>query len=301
MSSGKSLDRYDQANVTFYVALWKRAGIDRDSFDNYWKDVHGPVCARLPGQHDYWQYHLGRAEGGIFPSIEGVKTVCSLQDQFHGIAELTFANPDDRQTWFRASTILMDDEHNIFSKAIGYTTSPGHSKTLVHKEQTSLRNGRSSGPRYHILIRKSSDKSVEQFRSFIHGTFAPALATIPEIAKLRYHLFDELDLSRPDAQGVAHSEPEQSQYHGAIEVAFANPLERERALASETYMHCMESISEFVDAYIPFPEMTAYTFVHEQAITMSGMRGAYTAQLIEDIGALNQLKVDITKLMMGTH
>ena len=296
----KALQHFNQESVTFYVALWKRSGIDRDSFDNYWKDVHGPVCARLPGQHDYWQYHLGMAEGGIFPAVEGVQTVCSLQDQFHGIAELTFSDPGKRQTWFQASTILMDDEHNIFSKAIGYTTSPGQSKTLIEKEESTLRNGESAGPRYHVLIRKSPQRTVDQFRDFIHSTLAPGLASIPEVLKLRYHLFDELDLSRPDAQGVAHSEPIESQYHGAIEIAFRNPLDRERALASSAYRDCTKNLNTYAVAFIPFPEVTAYTFVHHEEITMSGMRGAYTAQLIDDLGALNQLKPDITQLMMGS-
>jgi hypothetical protein len=296
----KHLDSFNQNSVTFYVALWKRSGINRASFDNYWKDVHGPVCARLPGQHDYWQYHLGPAEGGIFPAVEGVQTVSSVEEQFHGIAELTFLGPEQRQEWFQASTILMDDEHNIFSKAIGYTTSPGQSKTLVEKEESTLRNGLSTEPRYHLLIRKSPDQSVDRFREFIHGTLAPGLASIPEVLKLRYHLFDELDLSRPDAQGVAHSEPVESQYHGAIEIAFRNPLDRERALSSSKYLECTTDLKTYVSALIPFPEETAYTFVHHEMITMSGMRGAYTAQLIDDLGALNQLKDDITSLMMGT-
>ena len=285
--------------VTFYVALWKRAGIERSDFDNYWRDVHGPVCARLPGQHDYWQYHLNDAEGGIFPAIPGVQTVCKAEDQFYGIAELTFTSPAMRQTWFTASTILMDDEHNIFSKAIGYTTSPGNSQTLVNKEATTHRNGKSAGPRYHILIRKSSAQSVEAFRQHLREVVAPGLASIPEVLKLRYHLFDELDLSRPDAQGVAHSEPEQSQYHGALELAFSSPMDRERALSSASYEKATGQLSEFASAMIPFPEGTAYTFVHDESITMTGMRGAHTAQLIENLGALNQLKEDITKLMMG--
>ncbi|MGA9379639.1 MAG: EthD domain-containing protein, partial [Phormidium sp.] len=44
--------------VAFYVLLWKRKGISLELFDDYWRDVHGPVCARLPGQHQYWQFHV---------------------------------------------------------------------------------------------------------------------------------------------------------------------------------------------------------------------------------------------------
>ena len=58
-------------------------------------------------------------------------TATADEDQFDGIAELTFRSPADRQTWFDAAGILMDDEHNIFSKAIGYVTEPGNSRTYV--------------------------------------------------------------------------------------------------------------------------------------------------------------------------
>ena len=58
--------------VVFYVPLWIRSGITLDQFDNYWRDVHGPVCARLPGQMEYWQYHLSPYTGGIFPEIKNI-------------------------------------------------------------------------------------------------------------------------------------------------------------------------------------------------------------------------------------
>ena len=58
--------------VVFYVPLWIRSGITLDQFDNYWRDVHGPVCARLPGQMEYWQYHLSPYTGGIFPEVKNI-------------------------------------------------------------------------------------------------------------------------------------------------------------------------------------------------------------------------------------
>ena len=116
--------------MTFYVLLWKRKGISLAGFDDYWRDVHGPVCARLPGQFQYWQFHVAHNEGGIFPAGSGVSYSTADEDQFDGIAELTFRSLADRQTWFDAAGILMDDEHNIFSKAIGYVTEPGNSRDL---------------------------------------------------------------------------------------------------------------------------------------------------------------------------
>ena len=64
--------RDNDARLTFYVPLWKRNGITLGQFDDYWRDVHGPVCARLPGQYQYWQFHVAHNEGGIFPALGGV-------------------------------------------------------------------------------------------------------------------------------------------------------------------------------------------------------------------------------------
>lgn len=297
-SSSSSND--NQQEVTFYVALWKRAGISREDFDDYWRDVHGPVCARLPGQHCYWQYHLGPVEGGFFPAIEGVDMVCRGEDQFHGIAELTFRNPEQRQVWFKASAILMDDEHNIFSKAIGYTTSPGNSRTLVESQVPNDPNGPFPGVRYHVMLQKKADIADADFREHLSTQVFPALSEISQISRLRYHLFDELDLSRPDAQGVVHFEPKQTQYQAAFEIAFANPMDRELALASPAYARATAELGSYVSIMKPFPEWAAYTFVYDDAMTMAGMRGSSTAQLIDKLGATNQLRDDIRNLLVGS-
>jgi hypothetical protein len=285
-------------DVSFYVALWKRPGISRVQFDDYWRNVHGPVCARLPGQHEYWQYHLADLEGGFFPAIEGVEMVSHGPDQFHGIAELTFINPEQRQVWFQASTILMDDEHNIFSKAIGYTTSPGNSRTLVDRYPSNTPNGQFPGLRYHVMLQKRSEVSRDEFRDYLTNSVFPSLAKIAEVSRLRFHLFDDLDLSRPDAQGVVHSEPLETQFHGAFEIAFPSAMHREIALASSEYTEAMAQIGRYVSIFKPFPEANSYTFVYDDAMTMAGMRGSSTAQLIEDLGATNQLRDDIRQLIL---
>jgi hypothetical protein len=76
--------------VAFYVLLWKRKGLSLEMFDDYWRNVHGPVCARLPGQYQYWQFPLAHNEGDIWPSLDNIHYTSLEEDQFDGIAELTF-------------------------------------------------------------------------------------------------------------------------------------------------------------------------------------------------------------------
>jgi hypothetical protein len=291
--------RDKDARLTFYVLLWKRRGITLEHFDDYWRDVHGPVCARLPGQFQYWQYHVAHNEGGLFPAVEGVDGRTADDDQFDGIAELTFRSTADRQAWMNASTILMADEHNLFRKAIGYVTAPDNSRTLIDGIQLGEPNGGLDVVKFHVLVRKADQVGLGDFHQYLTEKFAPAAAGCPHVLKFRLHLFEPLDTGRPEAAGVVHDEPPEKQYHGAFEIGFRNALEREAFFASKAYATVAGGLSRFVQKLAPFPERNAYTFVYNGRMTVAGQRGSRPAEVIASLGALNQLKDDILDLVLG--
>ncbi len=293
--------RDKNAKVTFYVLLWKRNGITMDDFDNYWRDVHGPVCSRLPGQFQYWQFHVAHDNGGIFPAVPGVVfNETPAASQFDGIAELTFKSVEDRQTWFTAAGILMDDEHNIFSKAIGYVTDQGNSITYIDKIEDGDPNGGSGGPgirRFHVMVKKSETASVQDFRAYLKDTFAANVIKSDKVLKLRLHLFEPPDLSRPDAAGVAHSESENLLCQAAFEIAFKSGVDMENFFASKEYAAAVVNQAKFVKQISPFPERDAYAFVYNSKMTLTGRRGSRTADLITRLGAINQIRDDIANLI----
>ncbi len=291
--------RDQKGKVAFYVLLWKRDGISLELFDDYWKDVHGPVCARLPGQYQYWQFHVAHNEGGFWPSIPGLDSTREPQDNFDGIAELTFESEAERQSWFKAAGILMDDEGNLFKKGIGYTTSSGNSITYVDAIADGTPNGETGLVKFHVLLRKASGASIESFHHFLKERFAPIVVQSDAVLKFRLHLFDEVDTSRPDAEGVNHYEAPEKQYQAAYEIAFANHLERARFFASAEYATAVKEIDQYVRQVQPFPERTAFTFVYDGQMTLAGQRGAKVANLIADVGAVNQLQEDVTSLILG--
>ena len=290
--------RDQKGKAVFYVLLWKRKGISLELFDDYWRDVHGPVCARLPGQYQYWQFHLAPSEGGLWPTVKGIEYNCPEEDQFNGIAELTFETEADRDTWFKAAAILMDDEHNIFSKAIGYNTSPGNSITYIDGIPTGDPNGEEGVIKFHVMVKKADRVSVEAFRRYMTDSFAPAVIKNDSVLKFRLHLFEEVDNTRPDAAGVAHSEDPQKNYQAAFEIAFSNPLAMETFFASKEFAAAVKDQTKYVKEIFPFPERTAYTFVYDGKMTLAGQRSSSVAELIVDIGATNQLKEDIVSLML---
>lgn len=297
------MKRYDYSNrdengkVVFYVPLWKRAGITLEMFDDYWSNVHGPVCSRLAGQHQYWQFHLAKDEGGIWPQIDGIeyKTPCS--EQFNGIAELTFRSDDDRKAWFTSAGILMDDEHNLFSQAIGINTMTGNSITFVDGIEDGEPNGELGIIKLHVMIKQAKNVTKEDFRGYLKDNFAPNIVKSDYLLKLRLHMFEEVDNTRPPAAGVSHSQPEEEQFQAAIEIAFKNRLEMEKFFASEEYQGTIAEQAKYIKQISCFPERTAFTFIYEDKMTIAGLRGSKVANLIKNIGATNQLKDDIVKLV----
>ncbi len=293
--------RDQKGKVAFYLCLWKRKSISVELFSDYWRNVHGPLCARLPGQHQYWQFHVANSDGGIWPTVGGVDYTCTEEDQFTGIAELTFESEADRDIWFKSAAILMDDERNIFSKAIGYNTSFGNSKTYIDTISTGEPNGELGIIKFHVMVKKSDAVSVEAFRRYLTDSFAPAVIQSDSVLKFRLHLLDEVDTSnsRPDVAGVSHYEAPEKQYQAAFEIAFANPLEMETFFASKEYTFAVQDLAKYAKQVLPFPERSAYTFVYDSKMTLAGQCSSKVADLIVKAGATNQLKPDIVSLMNG--
>ncbi|MBM2815572.1 MAG: Ethyl tert-butyl ether degradation EthD [Ignavibacteria bacterium] len=291
--------RDENAKVVFYVPLWKRDGITLDTFDDYWSNVHGPVCSRLPGQHQYWQFHVAHSDGGMWPTLDGISYNTQEAEQFDGIAELSFRSDDDRKTWFQAAGMLMDDEHNIFSKAIGYNTATGNSITYVDGIENPIPNGAQDLIKLFVTFKQSSSVGVVDFRNFLSKKFAPALAKSDYLLKLKLHMFEEVDNTRPPAAGVAHAQPESEQFQAIIEIAFKNRFFMERFFASNEYNETIADQPKYFKQISAFPQRTAFTFVQDDEITLAGMRGSKVADLILNIGATNQVREDIIALMMN--
>ncbi|MEH2404897.1 EthD domain-containing protein [Nostoc sp.] len=203
--------------VAFYVFLWKRKGISLELFDDYWRNVHGPLCARLPGQHQYWQFHLANNHNGsLWPRVSGIDYTYQPEDQCDGIAELTFETESDRQAFFQSSDPLIADEHNLFNKAVGYNTNYGNSQTFIDGIPTGEPNGKVDGLKFHVMVKKADDVNLAAFCQHLTGYFTPTILQSDAVLKFRLHLFDEIDNSRPNITGVSHLEPLEKQYQAAF-------------------------------------------------------------------------------------
>ncbi len=65
------------------VVLTKKPDLSRDEFRRYWREVHGPMGARMPGVRKYVQNHV-LADGA----------------PFDGVAEMWFESPETMRVAF---------------------------------------------------------------------------------------------------------------------------------------------------------------------------------------------------------
>ena len=48
--------------INTYTTVLRRPQVPHAVFALYWRDVHGPLCSRVPGLAWYVQYHLDREQ-----------------------------------------------------------------------------------------------------------------------------------------------------------------------------------------------------------------------------------------------
>ena len=116
-----------------YGVLRKLAGLPRDLFADYWRDVLGPLCARLPGINYYVQHHFSQDHwANLWPLPDGVHRMDVVLD---GAAEIGFADIDGLNRYAEANPVLFGDVFHLFEHIVAYNLPLG-SHTLVDREPT---------------------------------------------------------------------------------------------------------------------------------------------------------------------
>jgi hypothetical protein len=287
-----------QIETLFYTPLKGRTGLSKENFYLYWKDVHGPICARLPGLWQYKQFHLARDSGGVWPAPAGVSRSTPDDEQIDGIAELSFRSTVDRQAWVDAGAPLMLDEQNCFDETIGYLVTEHRARTYVDRIPQKAPNGPVGVARYHVLLKRAERATSDELRGYL-TEFAETVARDERVLKFRLHLLDDYTKPAPPAPNVFHNPSNERQIHAAFEIAFASRLELAEFLAGPRYGAASEGMGRYVRQLSLFAENEAYSLVEEGAPTLMGVRSPSVARTIVAAGAVSNLSDDVMRLMLG--
>lgn len=255
--------------INTYTTVLRRPGVPHELFATYWRDVHGPLCARLDGLGWYVQHHLSREQDAhLWPIIEGVKPLEGYV--LDGGVEIGFLSAEDQQRFQKASAILFSDEQNMFDETLAYDV-PDGSSTLMDRLPEPSPNETSTLDRLHLHFHLNRD-NLAAAREAI-DTLARDLAGLDEVLKLRLHLAQPYDNEQPapPAPDVAH-------------------------YASERFKAITHGISAHVSHITPFAVSGVYTYVRDGVMTTAGIRGSRQAELIRQLGAINQTQPEVETL-----
>ena len=280
-----------------YGVLRKLAGLPRDLFADYWRDVLGPLCARLPGVGYYVQHHFSPDHlANLWPLPDGVDRMDVTLD---GAAEIGFADIDGLKRYAEASPVLFGDVFHLFEHIVAYSL-PRGSHTLLDCEADGIPNGPDRLYRLHLHLSGGSGDGFQPWLS----EWARHLASSPAVRKLRLHLpepYDNAHPSPPSPDGD-HRVSDERKDIGVIEIGFASALTAREFCESEAYRATIEDQRRYLRSVGAFLVTGVYTYVRDGVITTAGLRGSRTAELIKRIGAVNQTRDDVTRrFVQGRH
>ena len=289
-------DRDRTIAVNSYTTVLGRASVPEEAFRAYWRDVHGPLCSRLPALGFYVQHHFARRrDAHLWPLPEGVTALEGYV--LDGAVEIGWPSAEAQEEFQGASGILFSDEQNVFEETVAYAL-PAGSTTVVDRQVDPVPNGTDAYDRAHVHFSPRDGRAAE-LADLVRGEIGRLAAASPDVVKVRVHAPQPHDNSTPNppAPDVAHTVPDARVAPVVLEIAFTDPLARRRFLATETFEATLARQGELAAAITAFPVSGVFTFVRDGELTTAGLRGSRVAELIDDLAAANQVADDVRHLM----
>lgn len=293
-----SSSRDSSIAVNSYTTVLRHPKVPHLLFAAYWRDVHGPLCARIPGLGWYVQYHFAREhDAHAWPVIEGIAPLPGYV--LDGAVEIGFASAADQQRFKGASKVLFMDEQNVFEETLCYDLPQG-SRTLVDYLADPSPNETAPLDRLHVHFHgEAGDSSA--FNRFLSERLTAAFVADPGVMKLRLHLPEPYDNQRPSppSPNVRHEAPAARLHLAMLEVVFESALARRRFFESPAFRQAASGLAEQVRYVTPFSVSGVFTYVRDGELTLAGLRGSRSAQLIHQLGAINQTEPEATGLFLA--
>jgi hypothetical protein len=120
-----------------------------------------------------------------------------------------------------------------------------------------------------------------------------------DVLKVCLHLcspFDN-DGSHPPSPDVAHSATPARAEIAVMEIAFGTPVARRRFFNSPAFQHTLPAQANNIASLKAFAVSGVYTYVRDKQLTTAGLRGSRAAELIDYLGAVNQLTPEVEQLL----
>lgn len=296
MSSPDHGARDASITINSYTTVLGRQAVPEDSFRAYWRDVHGPLCSRVPGLGWYVQHHFSRRQDAhLWESPASVGPIPGYE--LDGAVEIGWKTADTQAEFQDAASILFSDEQNVFEETAAYPL-PSGSTTVFDRQADAIPNGRDSLDRLHVHFTPKPGQA-SALSAYLREDLAAVAKDSPEVVKVRVHAPDDHDNSTPSppAPNVEHTVVADRVSLVILEIAFVDPLARRRFFASSAYQATLDHQEEVAAFITAFPVSGVFTFVRDGELTTAGLRGSRVAELITGMAASNQVEPSVQTLM----
>ena len=291
--------------IGMLVLLSRRASVSTEVFSRYWQDVHGPMAARLPGLHHYRQLHLAPA-ADWWPACAGIDHEPPEQDRVDGIADVGFADAQGQQQYALHAHWTRADECNAFRRSIRYmVAADGQGMQASQEVPSHAPTAESTEPPWSLfaLLRRRHGASQSAFESAVRALCSPGASTTASPASARILLLHERDNTQNHllSADVDHDAPLERQYQAAVEWRFADRFVARRFFLGEAFKAALHAQAATLAAAHLYEVRRTVPMLRAGQITLSGLRGHSTAELIAQVGAANQLHPEIAALFHPGH
>jgi uncharacterized protein (TIGR02118 family) len=210
--------------------LTRRPDIPEAEFRRHWRDVHGPLAARLPGLRGYQQNHIVDRRQLAIDHARGAWAI-------DGISELWF---DDAETMRRA--IASDAYRPVVADSAHFLAD---TRVIVGRQQVVVPMAEGKGPliKRMSILRRLDGMSPERFADEWGRVHAPLVREFPGLAGYRQTLVTDRE-AVPGASSAYAAVPAD----GIVEMWFRNEADLTTAFrspaAERSQRHALSFIAE---------------------------------------------------------
>jgi hypothetical protein len=265
---------------------WWRSDLPAEINNSYWRDVHGPLAARIPGFYQYRQLHLDRPVIGLLGSNE------VTAEPVEGIAQELFLTSEDIQTFVShpfVTTYIFNDEQNLARRNATLSSLPGAARTFRDVTDEATPQGPPPHPSYVVLLQRTDGADRADFHHQVER-LARGWGDQEGVLRLRYTPLEAYDENGWRSPGVDHHWDERQQYQAWIEIV-VDDLAR---------LSTLPVINREVTRTVTVqPVRAIHTIVFQGRPTEVGLRGWPAVQTIRAAAASNQQDPELLRALYG--
>lgn len=291
-------ERDDRAAYAAIGFLDRKEDVSPELFTQYWRDVHGPLAARIQTMHQYWQHHLGDPDPTLLPASlakHGVQVNTDPDRQIEGIGEVTFLSAEDRAAVGKsaATPFVRNDQQNFMRGSYLHATVDGGLRTIKDMMADASPQGESDAFRVFLLIRMAKDAERARFARMVTYDLPHTLSLADDELKIRFHLLAPFDSARWQTPSVNNELGADDAHDAIIELVAPSGGAARDILARWGDIGIEANLISSIEAY---PAELTYTLVYDGRPTAVGIYGYPAFEAIRALGAANQLEESMLRL-----